>query len=275
MFGYINGKVLPENEIHIAPRDLGVLRGYAVFDVMPVFHGEPFRAEDHWKRLEKSARILRLSLPVGFEEWERTVRDLVRKNGLKDASVRTVCSGGESVNGMDPKKGKETFFILTDTFQILPQEWYENGVKVITKRHTRMFPEAKLTDYIFPVMHLEEKKNAGAVEIIYLSGERVFEASTSNFCVVKNGAVASPNSEVLEGITRKVVAELARDLDIPFESREVTVEELFGADEIFLTASNKHILPVTQVDDRAVADGKVGPVTKKLMEAFLREVTAF
>lgn len=273
MFGYINGTVILEEDMCISPRDMGILRGYAVFDVMPIFDGKLFLAEDHWKRLVRSAEILVLQPPLTFEEWELKIKELLQKNNLKDASVRTVLTGGVSQehSAFEPNPSKKTFFILMDEWSTPPLEWYQKGVSVITKPYVREFHEAKTIDYIFPISCLKEKKERGAVEIVYVSEGNMLEASTSNVSIVFQGKIVSPKKNVLGGITKKYVLSLARDLGFLVEEREVSVSEMMHAEEMFLMGSYKNILPVVRVNEQMIGEGVVGPITKKIAREFWKK----
>lgn len=274
MFGYINGNVVPEEEMRINPRDLGILRGYAVFDVMPVFNGEPFLSEGHWKRFVRSGDILGLKPPLSFEEWESKIKELLDKNSLNNASVRTVLTGGVSKNhsAFKPNYSEVTIYILMDSWSALPLEWYQKGISVITKSYVREFCEAKTVDYIFPISQLKEKEERGAEEIIYISDGNILEASTANICVVSQGKILSPKENVLGGITRGFVLSLAKKLGFPVEEREVSVSEMMCSEEMFLTGSYKNILPVTRVDENIIGDGTVGKITKELALNFWEKI---
>lgn len=272
MFGYINGDVVLEEDIRINPRDIGILRGYAVFDVMPIFNKNPFLSLEHWERLARSANTLSLTLPISFEQWVAVIKDLLQKNDLQNASVRTVLTGGVSENAFEPNLTQLTFYVLMDVWREIPLEWFRKGVDVITKPYMRKFPEAKTVDYVFPISYLAEKKARGAVEIIYLSDGNLLEASTSNACIVSKGKIISPKIKVLGGITKKHVLSLAREMGFIVEERDVSASEMFAADELFLTGSYKNILPVVRVDEQNIGDGIVGNVTKKIAQAFWENI---
>lgn len=270
---YLNGNILPMEEATLSVRDLGFLRGYGVFDVLPVVNGKPFLFEDHWNRLERSASVLGLRVPVGATEARTIMLDLIARHGYAYMIVRTVLSGGPSGGGFLPE-GKETLSIMIEETKPMAQMLYEHGAKVITREHERAFPESKTTNYIFPISLRKEKADADAVEILYMKDGRILEASTSNFFLVKDGVIVTPKESVLGGITRKLVIRLASELGIPVEERDIAVAELDTCDETFLTASNKQVLPVVSVDGSAIGDGLVGLISKKLrvaLRAFMAE----
>lgn len=269
---FYNGKIIPLKKIAISPYDLGILRGYCVFDVMCTQNGKPFLLEEHWKRFLNSAKELGLIVPIAKEEYEKNLQKLIKLNGFKKSTIRTVLSGGVSSDGFSLENGKETFYILVEEFKALSEEYYQNGVGVMTINHSRHFPKAKIASYIMAIKNQARKKKAKALEIIYLDGGKALEAATSNFFIVKNGTIFTPKSRILLGITRNLVIRLARRNRLKVIERDIPEEELYSSDEVFLSATNKGIVPVVRIDGKKIGDGKVGEVTKKLMSIFGRFV---
>lgn len=265
--GY-QGKIVESAKISLSPYDLGFLRGYAVFDVMLAQKDRPFLIKDHWQRLKKSAAILKLKVPLSFAAYQLLVKKLLILNNFSWANVRTILSGGFSSDGFTYQPGQETFLILIEKFQPYPAVAFENGVKVITHNYQRDLPRAKIANYVQAISRQRDKKLAGAKEIIYIKNNRALEASTSNLALVKKGKIISPKDDILLGITRKAVLSLARQQGFKVLEKPVTWSELLAADEMFLMATNKNVLPVVAVDGRPVGSGRVGPVTKELMRLF-------
>lgn len=265
-FGYWDGRIVPVNEIRIAPQDLGVLRGYGVFDVMRTENGKPFLLDKHWARLENSAATLDLKLPISKEEYENILDQLLEKNGFMQASIRTVLTGGPSADSFLPE-GNETFFILITDFHGLEERFYTDGAKVMTLDFNRDFPQAKITQYVTAIKNAKRKRDADALEILYVQNGKVLEASTSNFAFFAGDVLVTPKMEILLGITRDLTIRLAKENGFTVEERDVSWEELLAADEVLLMATNKYIVPVVQVDEHAIGNGKSGLRTKKLMQA--------
>lgn len=263
---FVNGKITPIEEAHVPIRDLGILRGYGVFDVLRTYNGQPFREADHLKRLERSANTIGLKLPFSKTKIARTARELLAKNKFKESIIRIGLTGGASSDGMYPD-GPPTFFILLEPFVALPRQTYTKGVKVITRPHRRELAYAKTLSYITAIKLRGDKEQAGAFEIIYTYHGRILEATTCNFFAIIDGKLVTPKRTILIGITRKVVLELAKDI-IEIEERDIMVEEISQMTEAFLTATNKDIVPLVQINDQTVGNGRVGPITKKLMKIF-------
>lgn len=265
-FGYWKDSIVPVADIHINPFDIGVLRGYGVFDVMRTENGKPFLLDEHWARLEKSAGTLGLKLPLSKARYKEVLQELLQKNGFIQSSIRTVLTGGESEDAFLPA-GKENFFILITPFHGLEDLCYTDGVKVMTLEFHRDWPWAKITQYVTAIKQAERKRALHALEILYVRDGKVLEASTSNFAIFQGDVLVTPKDDILLGITRRLTLQLARELGFSIEEREVDFEEVRQADEMLLTATNKYIVPVVEVDDMIIGSGKPGERTQKLMAA--------
>lgn len=263
---YVNGKVAELAKARLAPNDLGLLRGYAVFDFLRTENGIPFLFDEHFARLERSARTLGLKVPINKTKCFSVLKQLLKKNKLKDASFRLVLTGGPTKDGVS--LGKPSFFILVEDIYNLPSKISTEGGKLITYEHHRQFPEAKTTNYLTAISLQKEKKKAGAVEMLYLSKGKVLEATTSNIFIIKANTLVTPKDNVLLGTTRALVIKLAKKAGFSVEERDLFVGELVEAGEVFITSTNKKITPIVAIDNMLIGDGEVGEKTKVLMEEF-------
>lgn len=263
---------MPLSEAKIGIEDISILRGYGIYDGLAAFNGKPFHFADHWNRLLSGAHILNLNVPVTEEKCEKIIEELAAKNGFMErANVRIILTGGKTIGGIDYDFDNPTFFVLVEQWESLPKDFYENGARLVAYRHMRELPEYKTTNYIRAANLQNWRKEEKAVEILYVYDGEVLECATSNIFIVKNKTLITPSENVLGGITRKVVLELAEG-KYKIEKRPVGEKELKTADEVFITSSFKDIVPVVKIDDFQVADGKVGPVTKDLMKEFAKVV---
>ena len=260
---YFNGKIISENKTRVNPRDLGILRGYGVFDVMRIYNGKPFLLPEHFKRLKNSASKLNLKIPIGEKKFKETVLKLIKKNKVKSVIIRTVVTGSN------------TFYILSEKFTPLPSGLYKNGAKLITLPYARYIPESKTLNYISFIKQKDNMKRRGALELLYISEGKVLECATSNFFIIKKGVVITPKNGVLKGTTRGLVLKLARKNNFKVEEQDVKISELETADEAFLAATNKGIVPVVKIDNRKIRNGKVGEKTKLLINIFNDYVREF
>lgn len=264
---YFNGKFTDIDNVKINPYDLGFLRGYAVFDVMRTVNGKVFLLKEHWDRFVNSANQLNLKIPVSQDEFQGIVEKLIEDNGLNEINIRTVLTGGVSNNAFT-LEGNETFLVTTEVFRLPHEDVFKNGAKVITEEYKRFIPTAKIASYIAAIRLQDEKNKSGSIEIVYTDKGKVLEASTSNLFIIKDGKIITTNKGVLFGTTRNLVVDLAKKNSFEVEERQVKMDEMLNADEVFLTATNKNIIPVIKIDDREVGNGGVGEITKRLMEIF-------
>lgn len=256
------------DQVKISPYDIGLLRGYAVFDVMCTQNQKPFHLEDHWLRFKNSAKELGIGIKINLTEYEKIVDKILALNKFKKSIIRTIVTGGLSSNGFAYEPGKETFYILVEKFIPLSKNLYTDGAKVITYEYDRTFPRAKITNYIGAIKNQQKKEKAEAVEIIFTKNGRALEASTSNFFIVKKGKLITTKDGILIGITRNVAIELAKKNKISVIERNIKVSELLLADEMFLTATNKDIVPVVKIDGKKIGNGQPGKITQKMMQLF-------
>ena len=268
---YFNGKITTLDKVKINPYDLGFLRGYGVFDVMCTQNGKPFLFDEHWARFLNSAKELELKVPISANGYKKVVSKLLLLNKFKKYNIRTILTGGSSSNGF-AYCAKETLIILIEKFQPLPKETYIKGAGVITVEYERQIPIAKICNYVEAIRNQNKKIKNKALEIIYTKNKKALEASTSNFFIVKNGKLITTKDGILIGTTRNLVIKLAKKAGYKIKERNISEKELYSADEVFLTATNKDIVPVVRIDGKKVNDGKVGKNTKVLMEEFRKFV---
>ncbi len=271
---YIDGEFVRADDAQIPARDLAILRGYGVFDYMRTYGGEVFRLDDHIARLERSAAMVGLEMPLSHEAMCRLINELLARNGNPESGVRVVLTGGTSADSMTSSEGSR-LMVLVEPIHVYPRACYEQGVKVITFRDERFLPEAKTIIYTPAILALKKAKAQGALEAIHVDRRgRALEATTSNLFAFCCGALVTPGADVLPGVTRQVVLELAEGV-FPVEVRDIMLDELLYADEVFITASNKEIMPVIAVDEVMIGDGNPGKRTREMMRLFREYVAGY
>ncbi len=263
-FIFQHGKIIRQDKAHVSPLDIGLLRGYAVYDGMTMVHGKVVGFRDHYNRFKNSARAIGLPFPYTATYLADICTTLYKKNRYARMNIRAILSGGETRSGILPT-GPE-LMLLTEEWTALPQAVYHKGAKLIVHEHKRFMPSIKTTHYTTAVMLQKEKIRAKAIEILYTDQGRALECSTSNFFIIKDGRLITPKDDILHGITRKIVLGLAHGLHV--EEREVSLEEVYAADEVFITSSFKDIVPVVMVGTARIANGQVGQKTKHIIELF-------
>lgn len=266
---YFNGRIIPVADACVGVDDIGLLRGFGIYEALTTYNRKPFMLADHFARFRNSARNLSLKIPATDEAITSAINKLVASNVPqgKEAVIRFILTGGKAIGGIDYDYEHPTFYILVGEFEPLPKKYYKDGCSLIIFEEQRQFAGSKTTNYIQAVLLQKEKKKAGALDILYISDGKVLEAATSNFFITKNGVLLTPTSNVLPGITRKVTIDLTRP-HFKMEERDVTVDEMYAADEAFITSSFKEVVPVVTIGLRTIGNGRVGEVTKRVMELF-------
>jgi branched-chain amino acid aminotransferase len=273
---YVNGTFVPAKEAALPLNDLGIVRGYGVFDLLRTYGTTPFRLRDHIHRLENSARQIALKLPWSTEQLEEIVTQSYRRNEIPDASIRIVVTGGPSSNFMTPQ-GNPSLVVMVHPVAPYPTSYYVEGCKATSTLIEHTMATVKSLNYIGAIVAMEEASKSGAVEAIYLdTQDRLTEGTRSNLFVVRGNLLITPREAVLKGITRQVVLEIAAD---EFEVVEgpIHYQDLDTFDEAFLTSTTKELLPLIQIDEHLIGSGKPGPKTKRLTElfqAYVRSVTS-
>jgi len=266
---YFNGEISPLDSTIFKSNDLGILRGFGMFDYFRTYNGVPFRWDDYWQRFENSAKLLKLPLPVNQEEATRILADLHALSGEKEVAFRFVLTGGyapDSVNVVKPN-----FLIRTEA---LPQDnpaGLLKGIKVLPYQYVRDLPEIKTTNYVHMVLMADEMKKQGAADLLFHKDGEVSELTRSNFFIFRGDTLITSDTNILNGITRKVVLELA-EAHFKIEVRPMSYAELETADEAFTTSSTKWVMPIVQIGDKPVGDGKAGKNTLSLQELFKKVV---
>lgn len=273
---YVEGRFVPVGEARVPILDWGFLRSDATYDVAHVWRGNFFRLEDHLDRFERGMARLRMSPPEGREEIRAILLECVRLSGLRDAYVEMICTRGVPQSGSrDPRESANNIFAFAVPFVwIADPEKQETGLHAAISRVRRIAPESvdptvKNYHWLDLQMGLFDAYGRGGETAILTDAEdNVVEGPGFNVFALEGGRLFTPDRGVLEGITRKTVIELTDGLGVPLEERAVTADELRRADEVFVTSTAGGIMPVTTVDGDPVGDGRPGPVTLRLREAY-------
>ena len=278
---YINGQLFDKDDAKISVYDHGLLYGDGVFEGMRSYSGKVFRLNEHLDRLWKSARAICLNIPISQDEMAKAVNDTLQINGIKDGYIRLVVTRGSGSLGLDPNRtSNPQVIIITDHISLYPDEFYQNGLEIITASTIRNHPAAlspriKSLNYLNNIMAKVEGLQANCVEAMMLNHKgEVAECTGDNIFIVTEGRLRTPplDAGILEGITRQAVIDLAEEAGITVEQMPMTRHDVYIADECFLTGSAAEVIPVVKIDSRVIGDGKPGPVTKQLTKLF-HEVT--
>ncbi len=280
---WLNGELVGTDEARISVFDHAVLYGDGCFEGIRAYGGRVFKLASHLDRMYASAEKLRLTPPYPKDEIDRAIRTTLAANGLTDAYIRLVFTRGVGTLGLHPFRcPKPTAFVITDSIELYPPELYESGMDVIVATQRRipvesLDPAIKSLNYLNNILAKIEAIDAEVLEAIMLNVDgEVSECTGDNIFLVVDGVVVTPSASagILHGVTRRyVLEELAPALGHAVEERPLALEEVFGADEVFLTGTAAEIIGVKRIDGRTIGCGAVGPVTRALTAEFRRRVS--
>lgn len=272
---YIDGQFVDEDKAFISAKDIVVLRGFGVFDSLITYNKRPFKLKEHVERLQNSAKHIGLEIKPSNEEICEITEETIKRNTHHDESkIRIVYTGGISSDGVTPD-GNGSLIVMVTPRHKLPDHWYKDGAKIITVDIERTIPDSKSTNYLSAIYALGRARPQNAIESVYVDRhDRVLEGTTTNFFMFKDNKLITAGKDILPGITRGVILELVED-KYEVEIRDIDRREIASAEEIFITASNKEVVPVVKVNDLTVGNGKPGPQTRNVMQLFRDYTNAF
>ncbi|MFQ5445133.1 MAG: aminotransferase class IV [Nitrospinales bacterium] len=278
---FFNGLFMAQSSATVSVLDRGFCFGDGLFETMRSYNNKVFRLNEHLERLYQSLDLIYLNLPITRDEMRSAIQETLKRNQLPDSMVRLTISRGEQNSGfhIDPDAAP-TLVILVKDLEPLPKEWYREGMKISLFPATafkiggldRQIKSCNFLTYII-VRELAHRKQS--MEGILIDDEnRITEGTTSNIFIVKCGVLKTPglNQYILPGITRQAVLEIAEKKGIPVSHQPLNPEDIYHADEVFITNSRVEILPVKNADDRTIGSGRPGAITRFLHAEFLKSV---
>ena len=261
---------------HTLHYGLGVFEGVRAYQ-NPKGESCIFRLEEHTDRLFRSAKILGMTIPFTKEELNEAQKAVVRENNLAEAYLRPMCFYGSEAMGLRADALKTHAAVASWEWpSYMDPESFERGIKVRTSSYTRHHPNITMCkakangNYINSMMALREALSGGADEALLLDPEGyVAEGSGENFFLVRNGVIQTPElTSCLDGITRATIMTLAREFGYTVEERRISRDEVYVADEAFFTGTAAEVVPIRELDDREIGNGKRGPITERLQTAY-------
>ena len=273
---FVDGRFVPIAEARVPILDWGFLRSDATYDVAHVWRGSFFRLEDHLERFERSMEHLRLSLPYGRGDIRDVLIECVRLSGLRDAYAEIICTRGIPKPGSrDPRDCENRFYAFVVPFiWIADRDKQERGLHAVIADRQRIEPSSvdpTVKNYHWLDLEVglfEAYERGGETVVLTDADDNVVEGPGFNIFAVHGGSISTPDSGILQGITRRTVIELANEHGIPIEERPVPAASLRRADEAFLSSTAGGIIPVTTVDGEVLGEGVPGPITLRLRDAY-------
>lgn len=274
---YIDGEFFDKENAKVSVFDHGLLYGDGVFEGIRFYNGRVFKLEEHIDRLYASSRVLCLSIPMSRAQLIEDTLETIRQNGLRDGYIRLIVTRGVGNLGLSPDRcEKPSVIIIVSTITLYPDEFYKNGLEVVTVATRRtssaaMPPAVKSLNYLNNILAKIEAAQANAAEALMLNEQGyVAECTGDNVFIVQNHRILTPpvNAGSLRGITRQVVIDMAGEMGIPVLEPEMTRYDIWTADESFLTGTAAEIIPMVRLDTRPIGSGRPGAISLKLIERF-------
>ncbi len=273
---YMNGKLVDKADAKVSVFDHGFLYGDGAFEGIRSYHGRVFRLNGHIDRLYETMHTLMIEPRMTKKQMADAVVATLRANKIEDGYIRLIVSRGEGDLGLDPRKcfGKPNVIIITDKITLYPAELYQKGMEIITvptvKNHPNALnPQLKSLNYLNNILAKIEATHCGYNEAIMLEDNGyIGECTGDNVFIYKDGTLSTPHLGRLKGITCAAILELAGKMKIKIFEGYITRHEVYNSGECFLTGTAAELIPIVKVDGRTIGEGKPGPVTRKLLEAF-------
>ncbi len=273
---YLNGEYLPLSEARIPVLDRGFIFGDGVYDVVPVYAGVPFGWPQHLARLRRSLAKVRITDPLDDAGWANVVTELIRRHPWQNQFVYfQVTRGVARRDHAFPKDTRPTVFAMSSEYVAASPATIENGIEAITLADERWLKcDIKSTSLLGNVLARQAAADAGALEAVQFRDGWLTEGSAANIWVVKDDKLLAPPRDnlILEGIRYGLLETLSTRTGIPFEVRRISRDEVLAADELLVTSATKEIYAITRLDGQPVANGKPGPIFRRLLDAYHAEV---
>jgi D-alanine transaminase len=269
---YLNGEYIPLNEAKVSVLDRGFIFGDGIYEVIPVYAGKPLRFEHHMQRLQASLDAVRISKPLSNSQWLEIIDTLISHTGLQDHSIYIHITRGVAKRDHGfPDETNHTVFVMSNILHPVDTELLKTGITAVTLDDIRwQYCNIKAISLLPNILLRQQAVDKGADEAILIRNGEVTEGAASNVFIVSNGIIKTPpkDHKILPGITRDLVVEIAQIHNMPIEEISISEKEFFAADEIWLTSSTKEVLPVTQINDRQVGNGKPGVVWQDMYQKY-------
>ncbi|MFE5319166.1 D-amino-acid transaminase [Paenibacillus sp. NPDC056579] len=275
MYYLYQNEFYPKDQVLISPDDRGYYFGDGVYEVFRVYNGALFEAEGHYRRLESSARDVRIPLPYSIERLDELLKQLIELNHLNEGTVYMQITRGAAPRTHPFPKETDPILMAYCTEMARPLPTMETGITAVTMDDIRWLRcDLKTLNLLPNVLAKQHALDQGVHEVILHRSGVVTECSASNLFMVSQGELRThpANNLILHGITRAVVLRLAHEAGIPVREEAFTLDELRSAEEAFISGTTTEITPVISVDHKPVGQGAPGPVTRKLQQAFTRLV---
>lgn len=271
----VNGKFVSDDKPLVSIYDRAFLYGDGIFDTLTIMHGKVLWFDDYYERLQRSAKLTFIKLPFTQAELHKLLQQLIKKNQLTNCKIRINVTRGECpqpITGYAVEGYEPNYYLIPYPLKLPSKTNIAAGIYVVTVPMERFLPAAKTLTHISSILAyiLGKQKDPKMQDVIMVNRDNlVTESGNGNLFIVQNNTVITPKNNVLYGIGRKTALRLAKACGFKVVERDINLDELLQAQEVFLSASGKGIIPIIRVDD---TEFKVGTITKKLIQKFTEEM---
>lgn len=271
---FLNNDFLPLKDAKVSVLDRGFIFADGIYEVIPAFAGKPFRLEHHLNRLNDNLTAVKIENPFTADQWQQIFTDLIDKNNYQNTDYSIYMQVTRGVAKRDhvfPENSTPTIFAMLNPMPSADPKKLEEGLSVITREDIRwQYCNIKSISLLGNIILKQEAADNDADEAVLIRDGHLTEGSSSNIFIVKNGVIKTPikNHQLLPGITRDLIVEIANDKGLACEETTITEEELLNADEVWLSSSLKEVSPVCVINNKTVADGLPGPYWRKMYQLF-------
>ncbi len=267
---YLNQQWMPHADAALPGNDLGLQRGYAIFDFLRVAENVPLYIDDHLQRFYHSAAAMHLPVKESMEAFKSVIKEMIRLNDMPSSGIKILLTGGASADGYSIQS--PNLLMVQQPLAAPPPSMVQPGYKLFTYEYQRELPTVKTTNYLMAIRLQPWLKEKGGDDVLYRSGNCVSECPRSNFFIVtKRNQLVTPSENILQGVTRKQLLGIAKENGMAVEEREVTLSDIQSAKEAFISSSTKRLIPVAQVDDIRFTALPNESVTHRLFNLFLQK----
>lgn len=265
----VNGRIVPAAEASISVLDLGFLRGVGAFETFRTYDGHPHALAEHLRRIWESAESFGQKPFFDEAAVRRVVGEIRQRSGHAELRVNMIVTPGSHGDGVFGTTGEPTWVVIARDVHAPPETSYQQGVSAVTFQASRHLPTLKTTSYLSGRKGLELAAKAGAHEAFYVDeAGYVTEGVTSNVLIRVGNRVMTPTADCLPGITKAGVRPIAEQLGLTWYECRITRDDVYTADEVWITSAVREVLPIVRVDAHRIADGKVGEWGRKLRNAY-------
>ncbi|MDO9261800.1 MAG: aminotransferase class IV, partial [Flavobacteriaceae bacterium] len=266
MIGFYNENYTDIGHLSLPICSTTINRSYAAFEFFTLVNHKPFYLDRHLNRLFQTLDILRIRLDYDNNKLIEIIQQLILQNPTENISYKIFVIP-EPISNFDFFKAD--LFIFPIINPLKEPISFKTGAKLLLKAYSRFLPEAKTTNYTAYVYWENEVQHQQAIDVLYFDANFIKETSRSNIFIVKNNTIYTPKKSVLKGITRSITIDLIQKNKQNFIEKEITVDELLLADEVFVTSTTREIMPISLIDATLINQGKIGKITQQLMTDFI------